>query len=141
MAGMFGMAVESLVALLLLVTIAYCILVNRKLEQLRSDESELRRIVRDLNAATGQAQAAMSGLKESAQTAEERLGARIKEADRLTQQFATDLARAESVLSKLALIAAAPRGAPTEAAPPPRPGLRASSVGIGLINARQRGVA
>ena len=42
------------VAVLLAVTIAYCLVVNRKLEQLRSDQSDIRVVIRDLSAATGQ---------------------------------------------------------------------------------------
>ena len=43
-----GVAIEVLVAVLLAVTIGYCVLVNRKLVQLRSDQSELKMIVREL---------------------------------------------------------------------------------------------
>lgn len=64
-----GIAIEALVAVLLAVTIGYCVLVNRKLIQLRSDQSELKVIVRDLHAATGQAEQAIAGLRECAHLA------------------------------------------------------------------------
>lgn len=135
-----GFVVETLVALLLLVTIGYCVLVNRKLEQLRSDQSELRQIVRELNAATGHAEAAISGLRENAKSAEQTLAVQMQTAGDLGTRLAGQIAKGEALLSKLTLLTHAPR----ESVPAPireqlsQRNIRASSIGLGLLNAQQR---
>jgi septal ring factor EnvC (AmiA/AmiB activator) len=140
-----GFVVEGLVAVLLMVTIGYCVLVNRKLEQLRSDQSELRQIIRELNAATGQAETAITVLRQSAQSAETTLRATADEADNLAACLADEMAKAETLMSKLTMLtrACAQRPAPAPAPAPvsqaaPRSELRASAIGIGLLNAQRR---
>ncbi len=138
-----GFVVEGLVAVLLMVTIGYCVLVNRKLEQLRSDQSELRQIIRELNVATGQAETAITVLRQGAQSAETTLRATADEADNLASQLADEIAKAESLMSKLTMLTrtCVQRPAPAPALvsePVPRPELRASAVGIGLLNAQRR---
>lgn len=140
MGNSLGFVVEALVALLLMVTIGYCILVNRKLEQLRSDQSELRQIIRELNIATGQAETAIATLRESAQSADGNLTEKIDTADALAARLSGEVARGEALLSKLSLLSRMPRvaEAPPAPQPAPRSGLRASAVGIGLLNAQRR---
>lgn len=140
--GSLGFFVEILVALLLAVTIAYCVIVNRKLEQLRSEQSDIRSVIRDLSAATGQAENAIATLCSAAGTAEETLTARIDGAAELGAQLSEALDRGEDLLSKLKAVAsAAPRRASAEVpggSGPARPGPRASQVGLGLLNAQRR---
>jgi hypothetical protein len=38
----FGLMIESLVAVLLLITIGYCMILNRRLKRLRGDEQALK---------------------------------------------------------------------------------------------------
>lgn len=38
----FGLVIESLVAVLLVLTIGYCMLLNKRLKRLRSDEQSLK---------------------------------------------------------------------------------------------------
>ena len=143
LAGSFGLFIELLVAILLAVTIGYCVIVNRKLEQLRSEQSDMRSVIRDLSAATGQAENAIATLRSTAGTAEETLTARIDGAAELNAQLAVALEQGEDLLSKLKAVAGAPprRTAPEPAArpaAPPRPAPRASQVGLGLLNAQRR---
>lgn len=56
-------ALELIVAALLCVTIGYCVIVNRKLNQLKSDKDAFRAIVAELAAATSQAQRAIGELR------------------------------------------------------------------------------
>lgn len=143
-----GLVVEALVALLLVVTIAYCLVVNRKLEQLRSDQSELKSTIRDLNLATGQAEAAIVTLRTTADTAQETLAGHIENARELESLLSTELIKGEEILSKLAIITRNVQvrpDAPASAAAAPAPhraapasGLRASRVGLGLANAQRR---
>ena len=43
-----GMAIEALVAVLLLITIGYCMLLNSRLKRLRSDEHSLKAVIAEL---------------------------------------------------------------------------------------------
>ena len=47
-----GMLIEALVAVLLLVTIGYCWILNRRLQRLRADEETLRATISELITAT-----------------------------------------------------------------------------------------
>jgi hypothetical protein len=58
-----GMMIESLVALLLMLTVGYCMLLNRRLKLLKSDEHSLRATISELVTATDIAERAIAGLK------------------------------------------------------------------------------
>ncbi len=135
-----GVAIEALVAVLLAVTIGYCVLVNRKLIQLRSDQSELKIIVRDLHGATGQAEQAIAGLRESAQMADETLGQQIQRVRALDEQLISNIGKGESLLAKFATMQRAPQ---TQAAASPvareqgQP-IRQNKIGLGMLNSQRR---
>lgn len=141
MGGQFlGIAIEALVAVLLAVTIGYCVLVNRKLVQLRSDQSELKTIVRDLHAATGQAEQAIAGLRQGAGIAEESLGRQIEHVRGLDMQLCVSIGKGEALLTKLAAMPRAQqsRGPSASSAGTQGPELRQNRIGLGLLNARRR---
>lgn len=152
-----GIAIESLVAVLLAVTIGYCVLVNRKLAQLRSDQSELKAIVRALHQATDQAAHAMNGLRESASNADETLGLQLERVKVLDKRLSESIGRGDALLAKLAALprsaeyrqqdsapppqteAAAPVTAKnTNSAPPQGRPARKRPIGLGLLNAKRR---
>lgn len=138
---MLGIIVESLVAGLLAVTIGYCVVVNRKLESLRADKSDLRAIIRDLYAATGHAETAIGTLRVNANTLEATLGEQIGRAQKASKRISEELDRGDALLSKLAVIAknhsareeavreAQRAAAISQSAKRPR-----SRVGLGLLN-------
>jgi len=135
-----GIAVEVLVAVLLAVTIGYCVLVNRKLVQLRSDQSELKMIVRDLHAATGQAEQAIAGLRQSAQTAEQSLGGQLDMVRSLDEQLLSSIGQGEALLSKLSTLTRAYQTrshAASNATPKAQP-MRQNAIGLGKLNAQRR---
>ena len=146
-----GFVVEALVALLLIVTIGYCFIVNKKLEQLRSDKSELRAIVCDLHRATGQAEQAIGALGETADSVEQTLSSRIARAQDLGARLDAGLEKGEALLSKLTVIArtASKRGAGGPADRParevsaaaPRKPFRHNEMGLGLLNTQRRETA
>ena len=82
-----GLLLEAFVALLLMVTVGYCFVLNRKLARLRSHHAELREVVAQLNTATFAAQAAIAGLKETTLEADRTLSDRLKTAARLSDQL------------------------------------------------------
>jgi hypothetical protein len=135
-----GIAIELLVAVLLAVTIGYCVLVNQKLVQLRSDQSELKMIVRDLHAATNQAELAIAGLRQSAQTAEQSLGGQLEMVRSLDEQLTGSIGQGEVLLTKLTTVTRAYQArssAASRAAPKPQPILQ-SEIGLGKLNAQRQ---
>jgi hypothetical protein len=153
-----GIAIESLVAVLLAVTIGYCVLVNRKLAQLRSDQSELKNIVRALHLATDQAANAITGLRESAADADESLGAQLERVKILDKQLRQNIGRGDALLAKLSAMPraseigiaersreAVARPSAQAAAPArsqaPAESSRQSKIGLGLLNVQRRNAA
>ena len=110
-----GMIIEILVTFLLMVTIGYCMLLNRRLKRLKSDEQSLRATISELVTATGIAERAISGLKLTVQECDLGLGARLGVAERLTAELDRDIAAGKEVVDRLAQIIAAAGGAATAA--------------------------
>jgi len=48
----FGLMIESLVAILLLLTIGYCVILNGRLKRLKADEQALKGTIAELITAT-----------------------------------------------------------------------------------------
>ena len=80
----FGLMIEGLVAVLLLVTIGYCVVLNGRLKRLKADEQALKATISELITATEIAGRAVAGLKATAQEADRTLGERLRAAERLS---------------------------------------------------------
>src|SRR3954470_5501054 len=74
MSHSFGIAIESLVAALLLLTIGYCMLLNKRLKLLKADEHSLKATIGELITATEIAERAIGSLKHTVRRRNERLG-------------------------------------------------------------------
>jgi hypothetical protein len=72
-----GMIINGLVAVLLVFTIGYCMLLNRRLKLLKSDEHSLRATISELVTATDIAERAVAGLKLTVEECEVELEARL----------------------------------------------------------------
>ncbi len=81
--------IESLVAVLLLLTIGYCVVLNQRLKRLKADEQSLKATISELITATEIAERAIAGLKMTARECEDTLGERLKAAER----FCAELSR------------------------------------------------
>ena len=101
------LTIEALVAVLLLLTIIYCVRLNGQLKRLKADESTLRRTIAELVTATETAERSIAGLKATVKETEDTLGERLRAAE----QFSADIVRyteaGADVLSRLAQIAGA----------------------------------
>ena len=101
------LTIEALVAILLLLTILYCVRLNSQLKRFRADESVMRRTVAELVTATESAERAIAGLKATVKESEETLTERLRTAE----QFSADIVRytdaGADVLARLAQIAGA----------------------------------
>jgi hypothetical protein len=104
-----GMVVEGSVAVLLAVTIAYCVLLNSRLKRLHADRTTLQKMVGDLVQATALANAAVMELKTAALDADNQLSARLEEAAKFEQSLAQSVATGSHLIEKIARITAAAR--------------------------------
>jgi hypothetical protein len=77
-----AIAIECLVAVLLLVTIGYCAQLNGKLTRLKADEKAMRSTIAELLSATGAAERAIAGLKLTVHESNEGLGTQLRQAER-----------------------------------------------------------
>jgi chromosome segregation ATPase len=116
MSHSLGVAIESLVALLLMLTIAYCMLLNARLKRLKADESSLKATIAELITATEIAERAIGGLKHTVRDVNENLGNQLTAASQLSLQLKKQLAEGDNVVRRLAKIASAARPS-SEAAP------------------------
>lgn len=118
MSHSFGLVIESLVAVLLLVTIGYCTLLNRRLKRLKADEQSMRAMIAELITATEIAERAIGGLKVTVRECDENLGAQLAAGATLSAKLAKQVTAGEAVLNRLTQIALAarPAGADVQAA-------------------------
>ena len=73
-----SLMIESLVAVLLLVTIGYSVVLNGRLKRLKADEQALKATISELITATEIAGRAIAGLKATAREADRTLGERLR---------------------------------------------------------------
>jgi hypothetical protein len=113
-----GLTIETLVAVLLVVTIGYCMLLNKRLLRLKADEQSLKATIGELITATEIAERAIGGLKHTVRDVNENLGDQIAAATDLSERLIRQLAEGDAVLGRLSRIAVAARS-PAVAAPAP----------------------
>jgi hypothetical protein len=116
MSHSLGIAIESLVALLLMVTIGYCMLLNARLKRLKADENSLKATIAELITATEIAERAIGGLKHTVRDVNEHLGSQLNAAGQMSLQLKKQLAEGDNVVRRLSKIATAARP-PSDAAP------------------------
>ena len=112
MSHSLGIAIESLVAILLMLTIGYCMLLNKRLKRLKADEHSLKAVIAELITATEIAERAIGGLKLTVRDVNENLGSQLAAAAELSLQLKKQLAEGDAVFRRLSRIAIAARPAP-----------------------------
>jgi chromosome segregation ATPase len=110
------MVIESLVAVLLVLTIGYCMLLNKRLKRLKADEQSLKATIGELITATEIAERAIGGLKHTVRDVNENLGSQLNSAADMSRQLTKLLAEGDGVLRRITRIAVAAR--PAEPEPP-----------------------
>jgi chromosome segregation ATPase len=126
MSHSFGVAIESLVAILLMLTIGYCMLLNARLKRLKADEHSLKATIGELITATEIAERAIGGLKHTVRDVNENLGNQLASAGQMSLQLKKQLAEGDNVLRRLSKIAAAARPAPERESEPAVPKVSAA---------------
>jgi hypothetical protein len=104
-----GLIIESLVAVLLVLTIGYCMLLNTRLKRLKSDEHSLKAVIAELITATEIAERAIGGLKLAVRDVNENLGNQMSAATQMSEQLKRQLIEGDSVVRRLSKIASAAR--------------------------------
>jgi hypothetical protein len=112
-----GIVIESLVAALLVLTIGYCMLLNKRLKLLKADEHSLKATIAELITATEIAERAIGSLKHTVRDVNEHLGDKIASATDISEQLKKQLIEGDNVLRRLSKIAIAARPPAAEAAP------------------------
>jgi chromosome segregation ATPase len=109
MSHSLGIVIESLVAVLLVLTIGYCMLLNARLKRLKADEHSLKATIAELITATEIAERAIGGLKHTVRDVNENLGDQLTSAAQMSQQLKKQLAEGDSIVRRLSKIAIAAR--------------------------------
>jgi Domain of unknown function (DUF6468) len=117
MSHFFGIAIESLVAVLLMLTIAYCMLLNKRLQRLKADEHSLKATIAELITATEIAERAIGGLKHTVRDVNENLGSQITTATEMSSLLKSQLFEGDAMIRRLSKIVQA--GRPTQAVEAP----------------------
>ena len=137
----FGFAIESMVSVLLLLTILYCVRLNKQLRLLKADEQSLRVTISELVTATEIAERAIGGLKQTMREGEQVLSAKLARSEELSNEIGEKMKAAEALLGKLARIAAVGRPSPApepERIVPPDPTVVAAAAQAFTERARAR---
>jgi len=138
----YGYLVESMVSILLLLTILYCVRLNKQLRLLKADEQTLRATISELITATEIAERAIAGLKATMREGEQSLGARLQRAEKVTADLELQLEAGEDLLARLTRIANAARPAPEPAPAPDAKAVAAAAQAFAeRARARLRGLA
>jgi len=109
MSHSLGLMIETLVAVLLLITIGYCMLLNKRLRRLKADEHSLKAVIAELITATEIAERAIGGLKHAVRDVNEDLGSQLAAATGMSAQLRRQLSEADHVVRRLTKIAIAAR--------------------------------
>ena len=115
MSSGLGLMIESLVAVLLLLTITFCIVLNGRLKKLKADEQALKGTISELITATEIAERAIAGLKMTVRDCDQNLSDRLRAGDALAGELGRQLEGGRQVLAQLAQITRAAR--PAQSAP------------------------
>jgi hypothetical protein len=97
------------VAVLLMLTIGYCMLLNTRLKRLKADEHSLKATIGELITATEIAERAIGGLKHTVRDVNEHLGSQITAATQMSAHLKSQLAEGDGIIRRLSRIATAAR--------------------------------
>jgi hypothetical protein len=130
---MLGLMIEGTVAGLLMVTIGYCAVLNKRLTRLKADEMSLKATISELITASEIAERAIAGLKVTVHECDDALGERLRAAERITTALTSQVQAGDDILSRLSQIATA-----TRSDSPPIPNSRATLAAANAFAERAR---
>ena len=115
---MWSLVLDVVLVILLVATIIYAVVLNRRLAVLRTDRKDLEEFIRRLNSASQRAEAALSGIKVTAEQTQQALNEHGERAQALRDELIFLIDRGDKVGEKLAVSPATPE----EPSPPPARG-------------------
>jgi Domain of unknown function (DUF6468) len=115
MGSVVGFVIEFIVVILLGFTVAYCIILDRKLQRLRADEKSMRQTVVDLGLATERAERAIDGLRQALTDCDKTLGERLRAAENVSADLQETIKSGDEVLGRIGRIVSTAKRAVTEA--------------------------
>ena len=144
-----GLIIESLVAVLLVITVGYCMLLNSRLKRLRADEHSLKAVIGELVTATEIAERAIGGLKHAVRDVNDNLGNQLATATQMSDHLKRQLSECDHVVRRLSKIAIAARPqnavepetatpAPARLPAPPASGAKAVAAAAQAFTERRR---
>jgi uncharacterized membrane protein YccC len=133
-----GVLIESMVSILLLLTILYCVRLNKQIRLLKADEQSLRATIAELVTATEIAERAIAGLKQTMREGEQVLSNRLQRSEKVSADIERQIKAGEQLLGKLARIAMATRPAEAAPEPPARPDPKAVAAAAQAFTERAR---
>jgi hypothetical protein len=101
--------IESLVAVLLLLTICFCLVLNGRLKKLKADEQALKGTISELITATEIAERAIAGLKMTVRDCDQNLSDRLRVGESLVRELGGQIESGNKILAQLAQITLAAR--------------------------------
>ena len=99
MSNGLGLMIESLVAVLLLLTITFCIVLNRRLKKLKADEQALKGTIAELITATEIAERAIAGLKMTVRDCDQNLSDRLRVGDKVAVRVVKPLRKPKTTFA------------------------------------------
>ena len=138
MSHSLGIVIESLVAVLLMLTIGYCMVLNKRLQRLKADEHSLKATIAELITATEIAERAIGGLKHTVRDVNENLGSQLTAATQMAGHLKNMLAEGDGVIRRLSKIAIAARPSEAEPAAPKVSSAKAVAAAAEAFSERRR---
>lgn len=118
MLGMsMGLVIEAAVAVLMALTLGYCVVLNRRLAHLHADREALKLMVGDLVTATNLANQAIKELKFTAVEADMTLSSRLEEAERFGIELANHVNAGAAMMQRIVRLTNVARQHPVLATP------------------------
>lgn len=97
----FSLALDIILVLLLAVTIAYCVILNRRLQVMRSAQSEMINLIQEFDRATVQAKSGIADLRQAGGDIATRLQEQVKRAQALSEDLSFMIDAGDRMAEKL----------------------------------------
>ena len=115
MGSVIGFIIELVVVVLLGFTVLYCIILDRRLQRLRADETAMRQTVVDLGLATERAERAIDGLRQAHLECDRTLGERLRAAASASAGLDEAVRSGDEILDRIGRIVGVAKRAAAEA--------------------------
>ncbi len=115
MGSVIGLVIEFAVVILLGFTVTYCIILDRRLQRLRADDTSMRQTVVDLGLATERAERAIDGLRQAHSDCDKTLGERLRAAESTSLELNDSIKSGDEVLGRISRIVSTAKRAVSEA--------------------------